>query len=137
AWTPPGDIDLWDLTTSTRILTTTAVEGHRGIGFARDGSRFAVSQPDGTIAIHRLPEGDEIARLPPSPVANHLEFSPDGRSIAIVPAQNTSRSLWIRSLPDGDLRARLVHAERVTDVAWHPGGTLLATACFDFDVHLW
>jgi dipeptidyl aminopeptidase/acylaminoacyl peptidase len=65
-----------------------------------------------------------------------VAFHPDGIRIATGIAVNQS-DVRIWDATDGRLLHAIRHRSAVFEVAFSPGGELLATACFDGAVHLW
>jgi WD40 repeat protein len=64
-----------------------------------------------------------------------LVFDPSGSRIA-VPNQHTNL-LVVLDAETGHVALSLPHPDNTRGAAWRPQGDLLATACCDFNVHLW
>ncbi len=103
-----------------------------GDGERDDGRRVVIE--------YDLATGKEARRIDLAPeYFDSLEVSPDGRLLA---THSLGREVFIAELPDGRLRHRLRHKREqpdddLTDLAFSPGGALLATAGRDGNVRLW
>jgi serine/threonine protein kinase/WD40 repeat protein len=65
-----------------------------------------------------------------------LRFDPSSQRLALfVPQAETN--VLILDTRTGQTLKTLQHADYVYDTAWHPDGTLLATACADKTIHIW
>jgi dipeptidyl aminopeptidase/acylaminoacyl peptidase len=105
-----------------------------------DGSAFTYVVQDGeNVVVVVTPATDRYLRLP-TPVAPTSEpaWTPDGRSVAVVPAQ-AENAVWILDARTGEVQRRLTVIEgegAVRQVAFAAGsGLLLATARGRNDQH--
>jgi WD40 repeat protein len=107
------------------INSNAAYAGHVHLLDPRTGERTAL------LAMVDTPEGTSA----PAPTATALDWSPDGRRIALGTADGRC-STWDsgagRRLAEGRL-----HASRVTDVAWSPDGLRVASGSDGGRVHVW
>jgi WD40 repeat protein len=114
--------------------------GHRGIihmlAWAHHHPWLASDSTDGTVRIWDGSAQWASRQL----IAFHqnlsaLNWSPDDRSIAVSPADNT---IYIVAVATGAIVQRLIgHTNQVQWLAWSPDGKLLATASWDFTVRIW
>jgi eukaryotic-like serine/threonine-protein kinase len=134
-WSPnPGPnttFCLWDWQHSRAIFKPSTFV--RAMDFSPDGLFIALVHLDGTLAIHRAANGDEVfnANLGLEPFK--LAYSFDGSRIAIL---SYAGDVQIRDVGTGKLLRTLSLPAEVRHVAWHPDGTMLAAASEDSNVYL-
>ncbi|MGI5292854.1 eIF2A-related protein [Nonomuraea polychroma] len=119
-----------------------------GVAFHPGGEWLASCSSDGTARVWDLTTGREIACLVhgdkpwtpddddddgPGIVVASLDFDCGGERLATA-ADRLAR-VWL--VPDGGEIRRFEHPRMVKSVSFHPGGTLLATACQDGIVRVW
>jgi WD40 repeat protein/transcriptional regulator with XRE-family HTH domain len=147
-----GTVRLWDLATHRQITTLIR---HRGVvlsvAFSPDGKTLATANADGTVRLWDLATHRPITTL--TGVVLSVAFSPDGKTLATANADGTVR-LWdlathrqigaplhvgaplsVTFSPDG-----VVFTDQgggALEVAFSPGGKLLATGYGDGTVRLW
>ncbi len=110
----------------------------RTIAIARDvdGLSGAVDLSDTTTS--GKPRTLELKGFPwmPIPEPGLLQFSPDGRHIALAgPA--TSKHVLVFSTSTAKLTVYIFHGHDPSAIAWHPAGRLLATGSPDGIVRIW
>lgn len=144
-----GAVQLWDVAAG-KPLANLKEHGDwiTALTFSPDGKQLASAAYNGTILLWDVTAEapKKIVNLPlppnpppkdpppPSPV-HALEFSPDGKSLAVGYAD---ANLHLLSLPDGKLlRPFPGHQSAVSALAFHPSGTMLASASKDRTVRLW
>ncbi|MFF0449780.1 NACHT domain-containing protein [Streptomyces sp. NPDC004609] len=107
--------------------------GNRLTVFNQDGSLLAFA-PDGLLALRTTDTGRWVT-LPPVPV-EHLAFSPNGRTLALVGEDDNAVRLWDITTRR-TFRTLTGHTEAVKALAFSPSGGLLASAGDDHTVRLW
>jgi serine/threonine protein kinase/WD40 repeat protein len=123
---------VWDWRRGAVVLQHPWAEAVRA-AFTADGRRLAVSQADGTITLFEVGTWKALKRLSVDFKVVSVAIHPDGARLA---AGGLQGQVEVRDLGTGRLRCRRDYPGTV-DVAWHPGGVLLAVACSDSQVYLW
>jgi WD40 repeat protein len=124
----------WDLNPAPPFLV---LEGTPAVSwsFRPDSRQVAIGTRDQVIQLYDLPSAQLHGTVKAGLVPQRLEFAPDGRRVALA-SQNTIRIIDLQTgaaLPD------LNFPDQVWDLAWHPGGNLLATSGYygGAGIHLW
>jgi WD40 repeat protein len=134
-------IVVWNWRAKRQLFTRPYGVSGEALDFSGDGRRLAVGGPEGKVEVFALPEGElqctlELkldSREPRPPQA--LRLSPSGDLLAVSSTDDQYVELW--DLGTRKRIAPLYHVGLVRDLAWHPGGQLLAAACEDSGVYLW
>ncbi len=132
------DGKLWDIASGAEMHS---VQGP--FAFAPDGKTLAVADPDGTIHLQRLADGQEIRAFEGYTAPVHsLVFSPDGRWLASSPAQSDPEqwrfTVRIWDVAQGQIVRELTgHRGDITAIAFSPDGKRLASASIDYTVEMW
>jgi WD40 repeat protein/tetratricopeptide (TPR) repeat protein/tRNA A-37 threonylcarbamoyl transferase component Bud32 len=130
-----GELAVWDLAQQKLALRRSVGLDARAFDLGQDNQLLALSQSDGMIVIVEVASGNEVERIAATPAPDIIRFSPQGGLIAYSSRESTVARIW--DLKTRTLSRRLSHRGQVNDMAWDPEGTLLATACTDFDVYVW
>jgi WD40 repeat protein len=128
-------VKLWrlDATEPAVVLKLLSGLSRAGPAFSPDSRRLALPHPDESLGIYDTATGQETRRLRPGFPAHTVALCP-GRPLLAAAGGNNVLVLDT----DGDrVLAELRHPARVTGIAWHPGGRLLATGCDDTKIRLW
>jgi WD40 repeat protein len=113
----------------------------RAFDISHEENLLAVGDPQGSIFVYELPAGRLLSHFQPvlssqSPrMAASIRFNPSANLLAVSSADDQFIEIW-------DIQARkrlrqLYHSGPVNDIAWHPQGQWLASACTDDAVHIW
>jgi WD40 repeat protein len=155
-----GEVIVWELTSpekgngSLQARRRHLWSGETGeqtkVVFSPDGVSLAVASgmllgKKGHVRVFDLHEGKERLRLTgEAPAFFGVGFSPDGQRVVGGDGSTISRPkrspgmLHVWDARTGKLlKQREAHPEAVNDVAYQPGGKLLATASYDRTVKLW
>jgi WD40 repeat protein len=105
--------------------------GARGLGqdmdFSPDGTRLAVTRPEGGVTFHRLPGGARVGEWAADEWVTVLAFSPDGARLAVGGGKEPKdRMLAVIDTATGRTIVQEKPARRVELLAWSPDGLWLA-----------
>lgn len=129
-----GTLGVYGWPPSAPIVTTTP-SAVRAVAASPDGDWFATAGEDGHVRIHQAADGAELRSVNHgSPVAA-LAVRQDNGELASGGVDGHVK-LWnpADGAPIGEFAA---HQAAIHDVAYHPGGELLATAAADGTVRIW
>ena len=141
-----AQVIVWNWQTGQKLFSLPHDIHGEAIDFSADGRKLAIGQAGGRVSVYSLPQGrtlnDDLdlrwksghARKPQA-----LRFSPSGECLAESSLDDPYVQVWaLESTQQGQgPLMRLYHPGGVYDLAWHPQGELLATACTDSCVYLW
>ncbi|MEQ8788013.1 MAG: protein kinase [Pirellulaceae bacterium] len=135
-------VELWDTATGERVAAFEADAGAWGnIAFSPDGGRLAYGRD--TIKIWEVAKGRLVHELEgPESHITTLAFHPDGKRLAIGAggrdaAGRAVGEVWILNPSFEQVDVRISVPSIVQKVAWHPGGSRLAGADSDSQIHYW
>jgi WD40 repeat protein len=135
-----GGATVWDTATRRRLFTTPGHgPGIQQIALSRDGKQLAVSQEDrtmgrelGHIQVWNTATGSLSAFKVPEKVVTCMDFSPDGRLLA-VGCRDGSLNLW--AVTTGRVAVPLTgHSHWVRSVAFSPDGRRLVSSIGEMGV---
>jgi WD40 repeat protein len=124
---------LWDLDAERSLFFPGGLKDAPSAAWSPDGRALAVGRLDGDVMLIRLPGGEEAVRIPFPKRIRLLEYSADGRMLAI--AGGNSARVW-DAQAQAFVTPDLVHPAAVTTLAFHPAGRYLATGCQDQQARL-
>ena len=132
---------VWDLRDHQQILRVSREVHERALEFSPDSLRIACGHLDGSVAIYRLTGAQgavepevQVAKDSQQP-AKWLRFNPGASKLAWC--SDGSPYVRICDLETRQVRSVFYHPVRVLDIAWHPNGEWLATACQSGEIYLW
>lgn len=151
-------LNYWDVH-HPEMINKMPINGHKGsiaqIVFNADTSTVATRGENGEFTLWNLDKilsGDVSSTKSPSYQGDVVAFSPDGKKLAVLDAQQGSiltgdvdwKVDWlaeVRRIEDGGKRARLKRIEQepdmVTSIAFNSGGDILALGLKDGNITLW
>ena len=130
-----GATRVWDSTTGevVRSIESPADDGAGawGLAFSADGSLIAAAWPrDGVVKVMDLASGLIVKEITSVSSPGGVSFDPSGARIAI--RSDTAPVVAVADVGSGAVVFTLDgHVENVTDVAWSPDGTSIATTSYD------
>ena len=136
-----GTIEIYDLTTRTLIevfdieqaIESSPQTPERAASLSRGGEEAVVATATGDVVVYSVEDGSAVATIRPdgAPVTEVVLAPSDGR--VAVGHEDGSVSLWNRDGTGRPVRFNANGQEnRVTELAFSPDGTLLATASADW-----
>jgi WD40 repeat protein len=132
-----GGIRLWD--SATGKLLREMPERHRDnafkVAFNRDGDRIASISRDGTARIWNLSGNQQPLILDGEKDLRALEFSPDGKKVAIGGYANLV-SIW-DAVTGKRLQVFLGHSSQVASVSFSSDGQRIASSDAEGNVKIW
>jgi WD40 repeat protein len=116
-----------------RVLGTGAAWCANGAGFDHGHDRMFVEFCDGRLEVFEGGKPTALAHEPSS--LGQLEFSDDDQLVAAVANDTRTIRVWrVTGEPVGVLDG---HSDGIRDIAWSPGGHVLASASWDLTVRIW
>jgi WD40 repeat protein len=152
AWSPDGKllatladddrtvIQIWDSGTWERIHIYELPYGYprRALNWSRDSTTlYDAGEIDGRVVAFALQVADgsvqEMGRFPVEKVYA-FAASPDGRMVALADEDGTVELVDVAS---GEVYSEIKTVDQPVDLAWHPGGKLLAILGYETALQLW
>ncbi len=149
-WSPDGKLIFtaagaagaraWDSATGKTAITFAPSNSVNAIAFSPDGTRLATGHEDKAVQIWETPACRRLgAPLPARAEIRQIQFSPDGRWLAIsTDAHGAEGIVEVRDVASGQVVGRpLVHRDNVGSFEFSRDGRWLATACDDHTARVW
>jgi WD40 repeat protein len=108
-----------------------------GLAWSPDGTLLATTGWDGTLRIWDIESGEmRQGYQTPGPMSS-LSWSSDGELLALVPAlPDRVVRIW-DVFNEQELHTLVGHTDAITDAAWSPDGTALASVSADGTLRVW
>lgn len=128
----------WDALTGSPVAT---LAGHasdvNSVVFNADGTRILSGADDNLAKVWLTAGGSELLSINVGHDVEHAAFNPDGTRIVTGTSYSTA-TLKVWNAATGVLERTLTgHTAYINDVAFHPGGSQLASASDDGTVRIW
>lgn len=156
AWSPDGSllasagennmIHIWNGGTGAELYIFSRHAGWiNGLAWSPDGALLASVSEDSTLRIIEADSGQQNNVFEFSDTVNiaSVDWSPNGDLLAVAGVLAISPSgnweyMWVLDAQTGEkLYAFTGHSKDVTDLAWSPDGTMLASASLDDTARVW
>ncbi|HEX8199935.1 MAG TPA: serine/threonine-protein kinase, partial [Isosphaeraceae bacterium] len=131
---PEWTLKVWRLDAQEPVMSGMVPQGNRLLAFSPDSRQIAVCHPDGTISLTDLATGRAEGRWSGNGAVRAIAYRPDGRQLAVY--KGDGPCVQFRAADSGAVLAEMPVPDG-SDVAWHPDGKTLATACNDRRIYLW
>jgi WD40 repeat protein len=138
-----GILRVWDAASGKELLQLKGQQQLRSLAFAPDGATLASGGGDHDVRLWSLATGKQIWRKgTPSWTATDLQFSADGRTLALVGGMTGTINdrgevrLW-ESATGKELKRFEGHRDLALCVAFSADGRMLATGSRDNTIRLW
>lgn len=125
---------VWIVGTKQRTLLKAAGNTF-GFAFSPDSRLLAIHSGDSSVgtlvSVYRLDTGERLFKVRDDGIGadGRLAFAPDGKRLATAGARDREVTIW--NLKTGKKAAEIEHVDSVLDVAFHPGGRVIAALCKD------
>jgi len=154
AWSPDGTliasggennmVHIWDAGTGAEIyILPYHTDWVRGLAWSPDSTKLASVSNDNTLRIIEASTGQQIYAIEIDNDIETVDWSSNSELIAIGGTLNINSSgnweyIWVLDALTGEKLYGLTgHTGSVTDVAWSPDSTMLASASSDNTVRIW
>ncbi len=131
----PVRLKMWDLARNEVVPTPAGLNDVKNLAFSHDSNTIAITTKDGAVIIYSLTSQKTLTPLAPPVAAWAIQFHPTDTRLAI--ANEWGLKLEVRDLETGKVIQSIPHSDTIYNLAWHPDGRRLATACADSRVYIW
>ncbi len=125
-----GTLRLWDVETAIQKASFNDVYG---ASFSPDSTLLATGH-SGTVILWNVATGRQEATFPAGGYNQHLNFSPDGKTLA---SANTDHAVYLWDVTTLARKATLWHRDDVKSVHFSPDSSTLASGGDDRTIRLW
>jgi WD40 repeat protein len=128
-----GTIKVWNLIEGKELdLSFNSDSPIRSVHFSQDGDLLALQSEGDKVRIWNLKTGRKVLTLLDS--SGSVALSPNGNILACT----IYKGLQLWSVPDGEELVSIEgHSQYVSEIAFSPGGNLIATTSQDKKIKLW
>lgn len=134
---------LWELEHRDRMKLFTRHEARVDtIAFSPDGTKMASASRTGDVQLWNLVDNERVGvyQVPDQKAVDEVVFSPDGK-LLVAATRDMTLGWWDlssdRPFADGPFVKLEGHRKPIISLAFHPQGTLLATAGGDHSLKIW
>jgi serine/threonine protein kinase/WD40 repeat protein len=131
-------VELRDLI-EKKIVLHLSDSGFRAMEFSADSRFLAVAYNSESnhwpIHVYELPSGRELASFAHGSLPYYLRFNPRQPNLLLTSDGSNLVRVW--DWKAGKVLETFYHPDWVQGICWSPGGSVVATACADFNVRLW
>jgi WD40 repeat protein len=140
--TPSGRTTIWDADTGVELLTLAAhgpvpgfsgVPGVAAMSVSPDGTLVATGGRDATVRVWSRASGDQLEELRVGDWVEDVQFSPDGRLLAVAEGE----AVRIFDVASWDRVTSLTHDRFVLSAKFTPDGRRLVSGSWDGTVRVW
>lgn len=129
-----GSVRIWQLAAPSQSpqVVRSRAKVVKSIDWSPDGSLLAVGNDDGSVQLWHVASNQERSFLP-SDIAYQVQYSPDGT----VLASGSEDAIYFWDVHTHARTGAFSETGRVTTLAFHPNGTLLASNGPEHTIRLW
>jgi len=128
-------LQVFDLKRGEDVLNLVDGIHENAVDFSPDGHSLVTGRADGSIRLYNLSDGRELNKWDVKFTPGTLRFHPRDRKVAVSSRESLVVQLF--DVERGQVIKTWTHRGYINDLAWHPDGLLLATACSDSDIYVW
>jgi eukaryotic-like serine/threonine-protein kinase len=135
AATSERSVAIWSLARAENIFRSTAFTEGVALDFSPDSGSIVAGDATGAIRVFDLISGEVKAQAAIGRACGTIRFNAAGDKFAVCSPD--ALFVFLFDSASGEEIGRLSHPSYVRDIAWHPEGKLLASACADNQIYVW